>query len=177
MIHFNGKERPREVQIWKIGETTLEYEKEGSLHDVAIADIRALECAGEEYRVDAGRLVKVPRSPNTFHYRGRSRKTNSRGLTIDTTLSMDQLGKLHADELYNGTGAMIASTLTCGTFFIPPLIAAIPPNTEKMAEDIDLYHTNAEYRKSFKKRAHGKKAGRVALGTGIGFLVLALLML
>lgn len=84
------------------------------------------------------------------------------------------LGKRDAKQYYTGNGAMwgsAASTLLAGPVG-PVVIAVIKPRAKNnMVSDVS-YLQDPHYVKGYEKQAHKKKAGKAAIGLGIGSVAL-----
>jgi hypothetical protein len=86
-----------------------------------------------------------------------------------TPTQMALLGKKDAKIYYKGNGAMWGSALATWAFF-PALVvvAAVPPKVNAREVSDFKYLSDPYYKAAYKKQAHKRKLGKVAMGAGIG---------
>lgn len=168
-IHVEKGRKITVDRFWKITELSIEYEHGGSLHDLSIDRIQSIRCGDEGFVIKDGLLIPV--------------KDQFKPVNLTDTLSslehdqrMFELGRMDASTHYHGAGAFIASVLTSPTLVIPPIIAAIPPGSNRSNPNLDLYDHDVHYRKGYRRKAHEKKALHVLGGMVLGIVGLSLLL-
>ncbi|QHL86601.1 hypothetical protein GU926_03755 [Nibribacter ruber] len=93
---------------------------------------------------------------------------------VMTPQQMYQLGTKDAKAYYKGRDVIWASAATTMLFLPAPIImGAIPPKIKPTEVSNIDYLKNNYYVKGYKKQAHKKKIGKVAIGTGVGLLTTA----
>lgn len=156
-------------RFWRITGSNIEYEHGGSLHDLSIDRIHSIRCGDAGFLIKDGALIAV--------------KDQFKPTDLADTISsvehyerMYELGRIDAKAHYHGAGALIAGVLTSPTLIIPPIIAAIPPGSNRSNPNLDLYHHDVHYRKGYRRKAHEKKAVHVLGGMVLGIIGLSLLL-
>ncbi|GAA4299195.1 hypothetical protein [Nibribacter koreensis] len=91
-----------------------------------------------------------------------------------TPTQMALLGRKDAKLFYKGTSSMWGSTVATLLFFpAVVVIGAVPPKINAR-EVSDIKHlSNPHYAKAYKKQAHNRKLGKVAIGAGIGIVTVS----
>ncbi len=159
--------------IRSIASGRLEYELEGSLHDLTTAEIRTIRCGGVAYAIinDTLRSAAGSTSLDTL-----TTTPAAYVLRPDGKIDYRTLGKADAKQYYRGEGNFVAGMLTA-PFLIPPLIIACVPPTPGLKHNPNaaLYYTQPEYRKGYRGLAHGKKAGLTIGGMSLGLVLFAMI--
>ncbi len=166
ILQIDGGRSITVQRFWRIGETSIEYEDGTGLHDLAVERIRSIRCGGKDHMISAGAVITQD------HHVMHLLDTLS---GQDLEMSLFQLGKRDAKEHYRGTGAFVAGLLTTPTLLGPFIVAAIPPHSNRKNPNNALYREEKQYRKGFRKVAHGRKAGLVLAGFVSGILILSLM--
>lgn len=165
-------EKGRKIMVdrfWRITEFNLEYENNGSLHDLSIDRIHSIRCGEESFLIKEGAMIRVE---------DQFKPT----LLTDTISSFEhdrlmyELGITDARSHYHGGGAFIVSLLTSPTLIIPPIIAAIPPGSNRTNPNDKLYDHEPHYKQGYRRKAHEKKAVHVLGGMVLGIIGLSLLI-
>jgi len=192
IVYLQNGKQVTNVTLWQLKGNILEYEKGGSLHDLAVEKITSIRCGDLEYEAANDTLVK--RTGDGMAAAGGSQMemttTNLQAvLTPESALITSvplpaevaspelyyRMGKADGKKYYNGTGAFISGLLTAPLIIVPPIIAAVPPSSPgDHNPNESLYYSNENYNLGFKKAAHGKKAVKVLEGLGAFVLAMTL---
>jgi hypothetical protein len=188
IIYLGSHKQIKNVKLWSLHDVFLEYEKEGSLHDIALDKINKIKCGEDEYGILNEKLIKVDFATNLNTIK--NNESEPLIFNADTMSNIDvhalpvvlpkpsidyyQLGREDAKKYYSGRGAFVWSLITGP--YAAPIIAAVPPGgTGKNNPNGTLYYTNYEYHRGFKNAAHGKKAANALAGLG-GWLLFVLMV-
>ena len=159
------------TRFWHVTNERVEYESDGSLHDLAASEIRSIRCGEETFTIDNDSLRAVCNTPvlNDVH-------ASERFVMADGSIDYHALGKADGKKYYKGGGALAGSYLT-SLMIVPPLIiGAVPPASPRANNpNAELYWKEPAYKKGYRSAAHGKKASLAALGFMLGFVTVAAL--
>lgn len=143
------------TRFWRIADGLVEYEQDGSLHDLRTTEIQAITCGGRDYVIANDSLLPVLPA------------------TTDGQQDFFELGRADAAKHYHGGGAFATGLLTSPMLIVAPIIAAVPPSMNMRDNpNAGLYDTNVQYRLGYRKKAHEKKAGHVFFGMTVGLALL-----
>jgi hypothetical protein len=162
IIRLESGRKVTTIKIWNIGDRVIEYEASGSLHDLAIEEIRSIHYLGNEFLIKDGALIPAPHDES--------------GLPTGHKGEMFELGFKDAGEHYHGGAALVAGFLTTPTLIGPPIIAAMPPHLNRNNPNSHLYKSDDQYRKGYRQAAREKKAGHVLIGMILGLMTVFLAM-
>ncbi len=159
-------------RFWQLAGDKVEYEIDGSLHDLTTAEIRTIRCSGLAYTIinDTLRPAEVSTSMNA------SKTPSTPVMRLDGSIDYRAMGKADAKLHYGGEGNFVAGMLTAPLLIPPLVIASVPPTPSlKNNPNAHLYYTQPEYRKGYRGVAHGKKAGLTIGGMTVGLVLFAMI--
>jgi hypothetical protein len=168
----NGK-KLRVDSIWGVHAGRLEYQLDGSLHDLDVTKLSMVQCGHRSYTLSGDTLMLVMVA-------GANTSLAPASLSLleqDGGMDYRALGKADAKRYYKGGANFAVGLLTSVTFYVPILVAAVPPAAPKLKNNPNapLYFSQPEYRKGYKAQAHRKKAGLTIGGMFVGIMFIAAL--
>ena len=165
-IHLNDRSKLSVTRFWKIDAHAVEYEHEGSLHDVPLASVERVRCANGDYKIIDLQLLSTDSL-------ARMKAAAFAGPSSPTELY--RMGRQDGAQYYGGGGAFAGGFFAAPTLIGPLIIMAVPPPLDSPRNPNRALLDDPDYRKGYKKAAHGKKAGHVLVGmiTGLAALFVA----
>jgi hypothetical protein len=183
IIIKNGKQL-EDVQLWELHSNILVYERNGSLHDVLIADVEKIRMPDADYFFNSNDSLEQACAETAATADSINGSTDiDIPVPKDVAIKSNYLqGYIDAQKYYDGTGAAIGGFVSgmipvLGWFVTMPIISSTSPQMYDTNNPNLAKLTDKDYREGYKKKATGKKLGNALGGFGAGLTTLILLLL